>query len=80
VDIEVARDIVRAGFRSVAVLGDLLPKLKEHCPPDEYKAYSTSIAAAINSVMTNTVDRAIGDHPGLRAEIEDQLARHGRYS
>ncbi|MND01608.1 hypothetical protein D3C83_206660 [compost metagenome] len=53
--------------------------LKERCPPDEYATCAADIGTAIDVVMTNTVDMAIHGQPALRSEIDDHIARHGRY-
>lgn len=78
--IEVARDIIRAGFQSARQLSELLPTLRERCPPEVYTEYSRAIGAAVHSIMSNTIDKAISDHPTLRAEIDEKIARDGRYT
>lgn len=78
-NIQLARDVIRAAFRSTSELGNLLPTLKEQCSPDEYKAYALGIAAAIDAIMTNTISRAVQTHPDLAKEVDEQIAKHGRY-
>lgn len=78
-NIELARDIVRAAFRSTSELGTLLPALKEQCSPTEYKTYALGIAAAIDTIMTNTIDKVVQTYPDLAREIDEQIDKHGRY-
>lgn len=78
-NIELARAVIRGAFRSTSELANLLPALKEQCNPDEYKTYALGIAAAIDAIMTNTINRAVQAYPDLAKEIDEQIARHGRY-
>jgi len=78
-NIELARDIIRAAFRSTSELRKLLPTLKEQCSPAEYKAYALGIAGAIDAIMTNTISKVTQTYPDLAEEIDEQMAKHGRY-
>jgi len=78
-NIDMARDVVRTGFRSASALSELLPALKEGCSPAEYKAYALGIAVAIDTIMTNTTGRVLELYPNLGKEIDEQIAKHGRY-
>ena len=78
--IEVARDIVRAAFRSCSELQALLGTLKSRCSPDEYKAYAQDIAAAMDAIGVNLINKAIAQYPELGAEIDQQINKHGQYS
>jgi hypothetical protein len=78
-DIDVARDIVRAAFRSASVLQDLLGTLKGHCRPDEYQDYARSIAVAIDAIGSSLINKALAEHPELNSEIEANIAKAGRY-
>jgi hypothetical protein len=78
-NIELARDVIRAAFQSTSELGKLLPTLKEQCNPAEYRTYALGIAAAIDAIMTNTINRAVQTYPDLAKEIDEQIAKHGRY-
>lgn len=78
-NIELARNVIRAAFRSTSELGNLLPALKEQCSPSEYKTYALGIATAIDAIMTNTINRAVQSYPDLAKEIDEQIAKHGRY-
>ena len=78
-DIEVARHTVRIAFRSARELESLLSLLKSHCSPDEYQIYAEAIATAIASIHLEVVNRVIASHPGLEAEIDSDINKHGRY-
>jgi len=78
-DIEVARDIVRAAFRSSSELQHLLGTLKARCRPDEYQDYARSIATAVDTIGTSLINKALAEHPELSAEIETSIAKSGHY-
>ena len=78
-DIDTARDVVRAAFRSSSELQQLLATLKERCWPDEYKDYARNIAAAIDAIGESLINKAIAEHPQLKSEIEASIAKTGRY-
>ena len=78
-NIDLARDVARTAFQSSRQLGDLLPTLKERLNPDEYQAYAKAIASAIAAIQLDLVNKVLADHPGLEAEIEASIAKHGRY-
>lgn len=79
-DIETARNVLRAAFRSSSELQGLLPTLKERCGPDEYKIYARRIAAAIDAIGDALINSALAEHPELKSEIEDLIAKQGSYS
>lgn len=79
-DVEVARDMLRAAFRSSSELQKLLQSLKERCAPDEYKVYARRVATAIDTIGTALIDNALAEHPELKSEVEGRIAREGRYS
>jgi hypothetical protein len=79
-DIDTAREVVRAAFRSSSELQQLLLNLKARCRPDEYQDYARTIAATIDAIDTSLISTAIAEHPELRAEIEKQIATTGRYA
>lgn len=78
-DVDLARHVARAAFRSSRELGDLVPFLKERLSADEYPDYARSIASAIAAIHLDLVNKLIADHPGLEGEIEASIATHGRY-
>ena len=78
-DIETARDVVRAAFRSSSELQKLLSTLKGRCRPDEYQDYARNIAAAIDAIDVSLINKALAEHPELSAEIDTSIAKDGRY-
>jgi hypothetical protein len=78
-DIDVARDVVRAAFRSSSTLQDLLGTLKGRCRPEEYQDYTRSIAAAIDAIGVSLINKALAEHPELNSEIETSIAKTGRF-
>ena len=78
-DIELARDVVRAAFRSSSQLQSLLGALKTRCRPDEYQEYARGIATAIDTIGVSLIDKALAEHSELSAEIDTSIAKDGRY-
>jgi hypothetical protein len=78
-DIELAREVIRAAFRSGAELQALLPLLKQRCSAKEYKGYALGIAAAIDAIGVGLTNKALAAHPGLANEIESNVEQHGRF-
>jgi hypothetical protein len=79
-DIELARTVARAAFRSSRELGALMPLLKEKLPSKEYEIYSKAIASAIAAIQLDIVNKLTAAHPGLEPEIESSIKKTGRYS
>ena len=78
-NIDLARHVVRAAFRSSGELSNLLPLLKEHLDASEYQRYAKAIAAAIAAAQLEILNTITADHPGLEAEIEAQISNYDRY-
>jgi hypothetical protein len=78
-DIDFARDAVRASFRAGAELQELLLLSKERLAPEERKEFALGIAEAIYGIAVATMNKALAAHPELEAEIEADLAVFGRY-
>jgi hypothetical protein len=78
-DIDVARDMVHAAFRTSSELQRLLASLKGRCRPDEYQDYARSIAAAIDAIGVSLTNKALAEHPELGSEIDASIAKTGRY-
>ena len=79
-DIETAREVVRAAFRSSSELQKLLGTLKGRCKPDEYQDYARNIAAAIDAIGVSLINKALVEHPELSSDIETGIAKEGRYA
>jgi hypothetical protein len=78
-DIDVARYVIRACFRSGRELDDVRGFLKDHCSTSEYETYGKAIATAIATIQLEIANRIISAHPALEGEIESMIARYGRY-
>jgi hypothetical protein len=78
-DADVARHVVRVAFRSARELESLLGLLKSNCSPDEYQTYAKAIATAIASIHLEVLNRVTASQPGLEAEIDADIKKHGRY-
>ena len=77
-DKEVAREIVRAAFRSGAELQKLLRLLKERCSPEDYKDYAKQVNMAIDDIDSALLDKVLAQFPELQDEIiaQQALAAH----
>ena len=78
-EIDIARDVVRAAFRSSSELQQLLATLKGRCRPEEYQVYARNIAAAIDAIGVSLINKTLAEHPELKSEIEASIAKTGRY-
>jgi hypothetical protein len=78
-DIDMAREIVRAAFRSGSELQRLLGPLRERCSPDEYREYARGVATAVNAIGVELIKRATAAYPELNSEIETSITNHGRF-
>jgi hypothetical protein len=75
---DVAREVVRAVFRSGGELEKLLPVLKKGCSAEEYKVYTRQVAMAVDGIHVALLNKVLKQFPELEAEIEANLARTGR--
>jgi hypothetical protein len=75
---DIAREVVRAVFRSGRELEKLLPILKTGCNAEEYKTYTRQVATAIDGIHVALLNKVLKHFPELEAEIEANLARTGR--
>jgi hypothetical protein len=78
-DINLARDVIRAAFRSARELQGLLPSLKEGCKASEYEMYLKGVARVLADLSLEVTNKVIAEHPELEAEIEAGIAEHGDY-
>jgi hypothetical protein len=79
VNIDLARHIARAAFRSSRELGDLVPFLKDRLSAEEHSVYAKAIGSAVAAIQIDLMNKLVSDHPGLEAEIEASMKKHGRY-
>lgn len=78
-DIDIARHVLRAAFRSARELQDLLPLLKATMPAEEYDVLARGIASAIAEIGLEVTNRALAAHPALETEVETEVQRFGKY-
>jgi hypothetical protein len=78
-DVEMAREVVRAAFRSSSELERLLGPLKERCDPNEYRDYARAVAAAVDAIGVQLIKRMTTAYPELNSEIEASIVNHGRF-
>jgi hypothetical protein len=77
-DKNVAREIIRAAFRSGGELEKLLSVLKDRCSAEDYKVYARQVAMAIDGIHAALLNKVLAQFPELAAEIEANIARSGR--
>ena len=77
-DKSLAWQMIRTAYKCSADLQVLLRALKESCPPDEYRGHARAIAAAIDSLGVQLIDRAVQAYPDLEQKIESDMARFDR--
>jgi hypothetical protein len=75
---DVAREIVRAVFRSGSELENLLSLLKARCSSDDYQLFARHVATAIDGINVALLNKVLTRFPELQAEIESNLAQTGR--
>lgn len=78
-DVQVARHVIRACFRSGGELQRLLDLLKEQCSADEYQTFAKAIATAIGSIHVEIINRLTDIHPELEGEMEAMISKYDRY-
>jgi hypothetical protein len=77
-DKDIAREVIRAAFRSGSELEKLLGVLKDRCNAEDYKIYARQVAMAIDGIHVALLNKVLAQFPELEAEIEANLARTGR--
>lgn len=68
---------VRTAFQCGRELQALLAALKADCTAEQYKAFSSGIAHAIDVINVELIDRTLAEHPQLKSQIEADLAQYG---
>lgn len=76
---DLARHMVRVAFQTSRDLQDLMGLLREQLTAEEYKSHAIGIAAAIAGIGDALTNKALAAHPELRAEIDEKLAKYGRF-
>ena len=72
-DIDTARTVVDAIFRSGGELQKMLPLIRERCSPEEYDGYAKAIAACLAEMSLQVMNRLLAEHPVLEDEIEARV-------
>jgi hypothetical protein len=70
--------MIRTAYKCSADMQALLQALKEGCPADEYRGHARSIAASIDTLNTQLVERALTAHPELKQRLQSDLGHFGR--
>ena len=78
-NIDLARHVARAAFRSSRELSELVPFLKDRLDAEEYTMYAKAIGSVIAAIQLDVMNKLVTDHPVLEAEIEAGIAKYGRY-
>jgi hypothetical protein len=78
-NIDLAREMVRAAFRASGELQIVLHAAKAQCGETEYRDLARGIATAIDSIGSGLIKKALAAHPELEAEIDEGIAKNGRY-
>jgi hypothetical protein len=78
-DIDLARQMVRAALESGRILGALFVPLKQNLSAEDYQACARDLAEAIDKANSSLIARAIEAHPILQEEIEAAIRESGRY-
>jgi hypothetical protein len=75
---DLARLIALTGFRSSAMLGELVPVLKQHCSDAEYQDFRDAITLAMTAIETSVTRKAKALVPGIDAEWAAKVNDYGR--
>ena len=78
-DTDLARHTIRIAFQASRDLEDLMHLLKEQLGAEEYKDYALGIATAIAGIGDALTNKALVRYPELKYEIDEKLAKYGRY-
>lgn len=75
---ELAKIVLCASYRSGQELSNIIPVLKEFCPPDEYERIVFTIGSVLHELHTEIHQKIFEEHPDLEAEIEERIQKYGR--
>jgi hypothetical protein len=78
-DINVARYVIRASFRSGRELEAIFDLLRNHCGAEGYRTFAKAVATAVASIQVEVVNQITAGHPELEDEIDAVIAKYGRY-
>jgi hypothetical protein len=72
--------MIQTAFRCGAELQGLMHGLRQELSADEYESFAVGIAAALDGINVQLIERALKAHPELKDKIEFDLAKLGRIS
>ena len=67
-NIDIARHVARAAFKSSHELSELVPFLNNRLGAEEYAAYAKAIGLAVAAIQVDLLNKLVTDHPRLEAE------------
>jgi len=70
--------MIRTAYKCSAEMQTLLQTLKESCPADEYRDHAHAIAASIDTLNVQLVERALTAHPELKQRLQSDIEHFGR--
>jgi hypothetical protein len=73
-----AKIVLAASYKSGQELSNIVPLLKEFCPPEEYDRLVSAIGSILHELETGIRQNIFEDHPDLAAEIEERVQKYGR--
>jgi hypothetical protein len=77
-DKDVAWSVIRKVFQVSAELQGLMQDLRKTCDAKDYHTYAVAIAATIDRMNVESLDRTLARYPDLEQRIERDIAQHGR--
>jgi len=77
VDKSVARTLAVAAIKSTTMLTQVLPRLKDQCPSEEYEAFRSTIAGIAGDISIDILGKIFAAHPDLERQL-DEAIRDGR--
>jgi hypothetical protein len=75
---ELAKIVLSASYRSGQELSNIVPLLKEFCPPEEYARIVFTIGSVLHELEIEIHKKIFEEHPDIHAEIEDRVQKYGR--
>ena len=69
-DRDLAKHVVTVSIKTASRLGDLVPLLREHMPPQEYEVHAKAIARAVYAIGHEVTEQIFAEHPDLHYELD----------
>lgn len=77
-DKDVAWSVVKKTFHISGELQTLMQDLKRSCDAKVYHTYALAIAATIDCMNVELLDRTLARYPDLKQRMDREIAEHGR--